>query len=227
MIKVLSKIFVNLITGIRLIGTCIIIPIYFNYGCLTTAIACLIIYLSDFFDGFLARHLHTESFFGSILDSVSDKLFTLTSLIILTTINHFFILIILTELGIALINKWSIDKGNHVESSFIGKAKTWVLAASIILTLLLTALEVPYALYYSYFLAIITLLVDLYVLSDYYKKAVAENNLHKEELLKSSSLKNDQILKTKKEILHDLFDTEYYLSHRQDKFKNIFYKRKQ
>jgi len=224
MARIWAKVIVNMITGIRLVGTCIILPIYLNYGSLAMAIACIIIYLSDCLDGFLARFWHVESFFGSILDSVADKLFTLMSLIIMTTINPLFFLIILTELGISLINKWSADKGNHVESSFIGKAKTWVIAGAIILTLFLNALEISHASIYFYILAILTFLVDGYVLGDYYQKATIQNKYYKEQELSRKVKQGNLIWKSHEEIIHDLFDTEYYLKHQQDKLNNIFYK---
>ena len=66
---------VNLITMLRVIGTILLIPIYHVYGSLTTGIFSLICNLTDILDGTLARKWKVSTFFGSLFDSASDKIF--------------------------------------------------------------------------------------------------------------------------------------------------------
>ena len=41
-------------------------------GTLATGLAAMGFFLTDFIDGFLARKLHAQTFFGSLLDAVSE-----------------------------------------------------------------------------------------------------------------------------------------------------------
>ena len=72
---------VNLITMLRVIGTILLIPIYHVYGSLTTGIFSLICNLTDILDGTLARKWKVSTFFGSLFDSASDKIFLIVNFI--------------------------------------------------------------------------------------------------------------------------------------------------
>ena len=73
--KLIKFIIVNLITLTRVIGS-IIMPIsYFKNGIGAFALFVCIIFFTDFLDGKLSRAWKVESFLGSLLDTVGDKLF--------------------------------------------------------------------------------------------------------------------------------------------------------
>lgn len=127
-----NQILVNLITGIRSLGTIAIVPIYCTYGAFATGLAAAGFFLTDFIDGFLARKLHVQSFFGSLLDALSDKAFGIVCLLLLSTLNPVFLAIIGLELGIFAINYHSIQNNNNIKSSYAGKAKTLLLAGTIV-----------------------------------------------------------------------------------------------
>ena len=255
-----NQILVNAITAIRSLGTIAIIPIFTNFGSLTTGLAAMGFFLTDFIDGFLARKLHVQSFFGSLLDAVSDKTFGIVCLILLSTLNPIFLAIICVELGIFAINYNNAQQNENVKSSIAGKAKTLLLSATVVgsyfcygapnikevlnyinITSFNTLLEFNPDIVTT-LLAIPTLGASLYVAKDYAsipKKeesneltadssmSLDEINKQREKLLEQKKALEDAIeLKSKEEILHDLFDTEYYLEHKDDKIKSLLYKKR-
>lgn len=63
----------NILTSIRIIGA--IVLLFIEPLSLTWYLIYFFCGITDGFDGFIARKLHCQSIFGSILDSVSDLLF--------------------------------------------------------------------------------------------------------------------------------------------------------
>lgn len=257
-----NKVLVNLITFIRSLGTIAIVPIFATHGAFATAISAIGFFATDCIDGFLARHLHVQSFFGSLLDALSDKAFGIVCLLLLSTLNPIFLVLIGLELGILYINYKSVERGNNSQSSKAGKAKTVLLAASIVgsyfayaaptLKNLLSYINVssfntllslnPNLL--STILAIPAIAGSLYVTYDYQKKAtlqdqqrekekseeqpltISEIHSQKKALLKEKAqiIEAKKELKSHSEIVHDLFDTEFYLEHKDDGLKKLLYK---
>ena len=216
-----KKIIVNIITGLRVLGAISIIFIYLFGGTFVTAMVSVGLFLTDFIDGKLARIWHVQSFFGSLLDSLSDKLFGIISLIILSTINPIFIFVILGEILILYINIASLQRGNNVQSSILGKIKTFVLAGSIIGSLLIYSKPFfnlnPDIV--SYCLAIVELLSSVFVAFDYARTA------HKQDTKRINKKNNKKKLKkSKEEILFALFDTEFYLTNKDNNIKDLIYK---
>ncbi|MDE5888644.1 MAG: CDP-alcohol phosphatidyltransferase family protein, partial [Bacilli bacterium] len=265
-----------LITFIRSLGSIAIIPIYLTGGSLAAGLATIGFFATDCIDGFLARRLHVQSFFGSLLDGLSDKAFGIVCLLLLSTVNPIFLAVIGVELGILAVNYKSIERGNNAKSSIAGKAKTVFLAASIVgsffchaaptvkemlnyinITSLNTLLEKDPTLL-STILAVPTIGASLYVAADYMKKATTQDK-ERENLITSSFTEElaileeenpedderislDEIqkrkvelmrqkeevkeLKSRSELIHDLFDTDFYLEHKDDGIKRLFYKNK-
>lgn len=267
-----NKVLVNLITFIRSLGTIAIVPIYTMCGTFTTALAAIGFFATDFIDGMLARKLHVQSFFGSLLDGLSDKAFGIVCLLLLSTLNPIFLAIIAAEIGILAINYQSIKRGNNAQSSIAGKAKTVLLAASIVgsffaysaptikeilnyvnITSLNTLLEQNPDII-STILASTTLGASLFVAGDYMKKAKNQDKSKEETVLEEKLIPEEnsegktkitldeiqkrktelmrqkeevQELKSMEEITHDLFDTDFYLEHKDDGIKKLFYKKRQ
>lgn len=265
-----NKILVNCITAIRSLGTIAIVPIFMAGGALSAGLASIGFFATDFIDGFLARHLHVQSFFGSLLDGLSDKAFGIVCLLLLGTLNPLFFVIPLIELGILAVNYKSIQRGNNAKSSIAGKAKTVLLAASIaggffsyaapslkeILNYInITSLDKILSMnpdILSTLFAVPTIAASLYVEKDYLDKAKKQDKEKEEkltqeaiEVIEKSGLVNPSLeeidkkrkellkqreevleLKSREEIKHDLFDTEFYLEHRDDGIKRLLYKNK-
>lgn len=262
----LKKILVNSITGIRALGSLAIVPIFNGLGAISAGIAAGCFFLTDFIDGQLARRLHVQSFFGSLLDSLSDKAFGMICLVLLAIQNPIFWTLIAGEIAIVYANYKSAQKGNNIQSSFVGKAKTCLLGASIIGSFFcLDAPSLKSILDFSNMkildkllsldpkllttiLAAPAIAAEGYVLRDYIKNANKQTNAKKakakasateitsadieasiaqiEEKKKELSGEKEKIreLKSRQEIVHDLFDTEFYLEHKDDDIKTLLYK---
>lgn len=135
--KLIAIILVNLLTTIRIIGVFCLLPIYLKYGGVAAAILSIACYLTDLIDGALARKCHVATFFGSGFDGLADKLFSCANLVVLFTITKYAIIPILFELTIIIIQYIKFEKNINVKSSFVGKAKTWVVSLTVITLYLL------------------------------------------------------------------------------------------
>ena len=251
------KVIVNIITGMRTIGTAAMLPIFINFGYLGAGISAILLFLTDFIDGYLARKLKVQSFFGSLLDGLSDKALGIICLLILSFSNPLFLTVILSELLILIINYKSIQRGNNAKSSIAGKIKTGLMGISIVSSFFVYGLpNIKDLVHYINIDAInklaninpdiITsfivgglLCADAYVITDYSMRAIKqdkkrnndikelENNIEKIENEKQELQKEKQKileLKSKEEILHALFDTDFYLEHKDDGIKRLLYK---
>ena len=131
----IKKIIPNILTFLRIIVTpvAIFLGICGHYKIL--AIMCVILALTDFIDGKLARKWDVCSEFGARLDSIADKTLAIGLLIVLILKNNIFFYILILELLISIANITIFIKTNVVESLLIGKFKTWVLFITLILGL--------------------------------------------------------------------------------------------
>ena len=131
--KIGSKIFVNSITMTRLIGT-FLMPFLSLYMAPETFIIYLIaLLLTDTFDGLMARRLHVCTLFGALLDALADKLFSIAILCVLAFSYPIMFLPIITETIITLVNTNGASRGSSIESSTLGKFKTWILGICIVI----------------------------------------------------------------------------------------------
>lgn len=271
-----NKVLVNLITSVRALGTVGIIPIFLNCGSFVTALTAMGILVTDFIDGFLARKLNVQSFFGALLDAVSDKAFGIICLLLLSSLNPIFFVVIGIELGIFAINYKSAQNDNNVKTSSIGRAKTVLLAATIVGSFFCydapTLKEVLNYINVSCFdklleinpdilttiLATPIIGVNAYVAKDYLsiaKKQEQEREQTKEKeeeklevpVAEKSSPAQDgaltleeiatvrqgllkqkeelMVFKTREELLHDLFDTDFYITNKSAPLKSLLYKK--
>ena len=126
------KIFItNFVTFIRVIGIFTLIPVYNNYGGIPLFIVAGLCFLTDSLDGFLARYLNTSTFFGSLFDALSDKLFLIINLILLSFITKLAIVPITLELIIAITQTMKYESGLNIKANIIGKIKMWVAGIAI------------------------------------------------------------------------------------------------
>lgn len=131
--------FLNLpttLTLIRLIASILILPFLIVYlipinllwlnGLIT--ILFLIVALTDFFDGYLARKYKLETSFGRELDHIADKFLVTSTLISLLAIKkiYFFwcLILILRELFLLALRLIATESNLSISVLFIGKLKT-------------------------------------------------------------------------------------------------------
>lgn len=106
------------------------------------AIVFLIAGITDWFDGFLARHWKQTSDFGAFLDPVADKLMVAVALILLVKLDRtwawFAMIIIGREITISALREWMAQMGkrNSVAVAYIGKLKTAAQMVAIFLLIL-------------------------------------------------------------------------------------------
>ena len=119
-------IIVNLITISRLIGT-IMFPIFVNIiPTIGLIIYLLLLLLTDFIDGILARNWKVSTIFGALLDATADKMFGISTMLVVSMKYPIMFLPILTEIIITSVNICGANHGSGLESSNLGKFKTWI-----------------------------------------------------------------------------------------------------
>ena len=211
-----SILLVNFITAIRVVGAFLLIPIYLSFGSFWLGIAVLLFISTDSIDGILARLLHASTFFGAAFDALSDKLFNIIVLSIVSFIEPLMFYVLLCEIGILLVSFHSTFKGNKAKTAILGKIKMFILSLSIISILLLSDYPkmmdmfnfsmIDYKIIIN-ILAIINVVIDagtfiLYLLLDIVR--TINNKDVKETTIFSSKLKS------KKEFKEMLFSNEFY-----------------
>jgi CDP-diacylglycerol--glycerol-3-phosphate 3-phosphatidyltransferase len=95
--------------------------------------------ITDQVDGFLARRWHVESAFGKVADPLADRLMIDAAVILLWTADR----LPLVALGLILVRdvvllvgyKVLAPRGLDLDVSLLGKLATWILYASIALTI--------------------------------------------------------------------------------------------
>ncbi|MBQ8132102.1 MAG: CDP-alcohol phosphatidyltransferase family protein, partial [Bacilli bacterium] len=155
--------------------------------------------LTDQLDGFLARKFKVQSLFGAVADTLADKILCLTLLIPIFKEEEVASLLIIGELGIALVNGFASIKGKLTKASLIGKAKMWILSINIVLGILAIGNHIPVCIFN--WVTMITFLVQAKVLVDYIQ------TIRKEKPMKRKKITN---WKDAKEVL---FSTDYYLDY--------------
>jgi CDP-diacylglycerol--glycerol-3-phosphate 3-phosphatidyltransferase len=95
--------------------------------------------LTDQVDGFLARRWHVESRFGTIADPLADRLMIGTAAVLMLFTGRIPVVAALVILGrdVALVLGYRLlsPTGYELEVTFLGKAATWVIYASLGLVL--------------------------------------------------------------------------------------------
>jgi len=99
--------------------------------------------LTDWLDGYLARRFDQVSTFGAFLDPVADKLMVAVALVLLVQAHHTpwlaipAAVIVGREIAVSALREWmaEIGKSSRVAVSLIGKIKTGLQMAAIIMLL--------------------------------------------------------------------------------------------
>ncbi len=100
----------------------------------------IILSITDYFDGFLARKLKQETIFGKVFDPISDKILSSATLIYILTFENMILipalLIIAREFIVSGTREYMLEtKGKNIKVSFLSKIKTTMQFISIILFL--------------------------------------------------------------------------------------------
>ena len=132
----------TLLTWARIVAIPLIVAIYYlpadrAFQNLCATVVFVVIALTDWLDGWLARKLNQTSSFGAFLDPVADKLLVCATLLILLQldrVNAFIALVIIgREITISALREWmaQIGASRSVAVHMLGKIKTVVRMVAI------------------------------------------------------------------------------------------------
>ncbi|MEG0026437.1 MAG: CDP-alcohol phosphatidyltransferase family protein [Bacilli bacterium] len=157
----------NILTGLRIVLTPIIIVLGIFDNIKLVILLALIAAFTDIVDGYLARKWNTVSLIGAKLDTIADKIFAIGLIACLITKFSFLFYPFMLEIIIAITNLINYLKYNTVKSLVIGKLKTIILFIGIILGIISnynqTFIPVMYIfIYMTIILQIICLLMYLF-----------------------------------------------------------------
>lgn len=175
----MKKYIPNILTTYRLVFSFVIPVLFLTKHYYLLAILFIIALLSDAFDGLLARKWGVVSNYGKIIDVLSDKaLALLSSTTLIFEVSKLFIITLVLELVISIINSISYIKAKSVNthsSSIYGKVKTWFL----FITLLIGILTLKYNL---------DILLEVFIVTTAIMQLVTAYNYYKENKKLKSSL---------------------------------------
>ena len=103
---------------------------------LAAAIVFAVAGITDQIDGFLARRWHVESDFGKLADPLADRLMIDAAIVLLWIEGRLpwpaLAIILLRDVILVGGSRFAVKRGYTFEVSFLGKAATWLLYASIV-----------------------------------------------------------------------------------------------
>ena len=132
----------TLLTWARIVAIPLVVGVYYTglaaetQNIVGTALFVLVA-LTDWADGWLARRLRMTSAFGAFLDPVADKLFVTAALLVLVKLGRLDALIALViigrEIAISALREWmaQIGAARSVAVHMVGKVKTVVQMVAI------------------------------------------------------------------------------------------------
>jgi CDP-diacylglycerol--glycerol-3-phosphate 3-phosphatidyltransferase len=108
---------------------------------------------TDQLDGWLARRWHVESRFGTVADPLADRLMIDAAVVLLWLHDRLpwpaLVLILARDLVLVAGYKLVVPRGYELSVSFLGKAATWILYASLALMMITSAgTDFPYVLFW-------------------------------------------------------------------------------
>lgn len=227
----IKLIIVNIFTIIRLIGALILPIVYFKNGPSNCAIVTLLLFITDFIDGLLARILKCSTLFGAGLDAVSDKILNIISFLLLGFTYKVMIYPLILELLIIYSSYMIFKYGGNVQTLKVGKIKTLILNICVILCFVLLGMNIisidnnTYNFFINNtnfiinFLSSITTIFSLITLASYTNKFKYTKKEAKFKKIRDSKKK----LKSKDQLFKIAFDIEYYKKHKDESLMDMLY----
>lgn len=221
--KKFKMILVNFITILRLLGA-ICLPFIYIYARINiTSIIAVVLFLTDFVDGRLARKWDVATFFGALLDVICDKLLGISALIILCFVNRIMYIPLLLEGLIVLFNVLKYLEGFDVQTRMLGKTKTWFLSLTIIISFIVLSFTAKQSIIadanQNQIIEIVasTLIISqVFALVDYITSIVKNLELRVKIDIKQS-------IKSFKEINKMLFDIDFYKKNKGAPIRTLLY----
>ncbi|MGD9831462.1 MAG: CDP-diacylglycerol--glycerol-3-phosphate 3-phosphatidyltransferase [Piscinibacter sp.] len=132
----------TLLTWARIVAIPLIVGVFYlqlepGLQNLLATVLFVVVALTDWLDGYLARRLNMTSSFGAFLDPVADKFLVCAALLVLVHLNRLHALVALViigrEIAISALREWmaQIGASRSVAVHMIGKLKTVVQMVAI------------------------------------------------------------------------------------------------
>ena len=127
----------TLLTWARIVSIPLVVGVYYlgippaTQNLIGTAVF-IVVALTDWADGYVARRLNMTSSFGAFLDPVADKLLVCAAMLVLVHLNrlHVFVALVIIgrEIAISALREWmaQIGASRSVAVHMLGKVKTVV-----------------------------------------------------------------------------------------------------
>ena len=122
----------NLLTFSRAIAPIFINILFFSGNILGALAVCGLTFLTDAFDGVIARKLNIQSEFGADLDAICDKVLIAGIALPIIILNPIMIANVILETLISITNIRAELNGKKPKSTKLGKLKTWVLSLTVL-----------------------------------------------------------------------------------------------
>lgn len=222
-----KKIFVNMLSISRIIGALLMPLVFANFSMLKIVLIISLLFITDTFDGLLARKWKVQTRGGALLDPLGDKLLAASCIFSFIFKDTRLLITLLLEIAIAYVN---INRGLHGEEAntiFMGKIKTTALFimlglcaayslkpdalnilfnTSIDLTITKSVVNIAF---------LITLICQVLTIIMYINESSKQKNVRINRIPK---------LKSMKEIIKRLFDEDSYLEDRDKALIDIIKK---
>jgi len=132
----------TLLTWARIVAIPLIVGLFYlqltpGLQNLLATVLFVVVALTDWLDGYLARRLNMTSSFGAFLDPVADKFLVCAALLVLVHLNRLHALVALViigrEIAISALREWmaQIGASRSVAVHMVGKVKTVVQMVAI------------------------------------------------------------------------------------------------
>ena len=114
----------------------ILIPVYliiwhldFAYNNIVALIIFIVASVTDFIDGYVARHYDQVTDFGKFMDPLADKVLVLTSMICFCAMGRFpawaLVIVMAREFAVSGLRMVAVDNGRVIAAGWSGKVKTF------------------------------------------------------------------------------------------------------
>ena len=122
----------NKLTMLRVI----LIPVYlviwhlhFSYNFIVALAIFIIASVTDFIDGYIARHYNQVTDFGKFMDPLADKVLVLSAMICFCAMGRFpawaLVIVMAREFAVSGLRMVAVDNGRVIAAGWSGKVKTF------------------------------------------------------------------------------------------------------
>lgn len=178
----------NILTTSRILATIPINILFFTGDILNAFRLSCIAFCTDWVDGTIARKLHIESKLGADLDALCDKLLIGGIAIPMIVLNPVMIINIILEGLISIPNIKAKRQGKEPKSSFIGKAKTWFLALTVLAGYIMALKNINLSFIESLLAITPAAIMQIATLTGYINRNKKDANKEKTENLEQTNL---------------------------------------